>query len=102
MALNISNIEHVLHGLNQRNFAPYLGGTPVISDAQADIANCFDVGSEMLVFHNHEELNAIYADFLASPQKAAIIGENGKRRVLADHSIGERLAAIADALTLSH
>jgi spore maturation protein CgeB len=96
--LNIRNENNVLAGLNQRHFDPYLAATPVVSDDQADLARCFDPGTEILVYRDAEELNDIYARLRREPNLAATIGENGRRRVLAEHTYPHRLAALA-ALT---
>ncbi|MGI8841836.1 MAG: glycosyltransferase family protein, partial [Caulobacteraceae bacterium] len=97
-ALNIRNEHHVLAGLNQRNFDPYLASTPVITDDQGDLARCFDPEREVLVYRDVGELNDLYARLRADPGWAARIGALGRRRVLADHTYARRLAAIA-ALT---
>jgi spore maturation protein CgeB len=77
--LNIRNENNVLAGLNQRHFDPYLAATPVVSDDQADLPCCFD---------------DVYARIRREPGHAATIGENGRRRVLAEHTYEHRLAAL--------
>ena len=93
--LNIRHGAYVLHGLNQRHFAPYILGTPVVSDAQPDIPHCFDPGADMLVYRDPGELNGLYADLRRDPAKAAAIGLAGQRRVLAEHTYAHRLETIA-------
>jgi spore maturation protein CgeB len=93
--LNIRNEEHVIGGLNQRSFDPYLCGAAVVSDAQPDLARCFDPGVEVLVWHDTEELNAIYAGLRRQPALAAAVAERGERRVRHEHTYAHRLATIA-------
>ncbi len=93
--LNIRNERNALDGLNQRHFDPYLVGTPVVSDDQADLPRCFDPGREVLVYRDAGELNDIYARLQREPERAAAIGEAGRRRALAEHTYGNRLAALA-------
>jgi spore maturation protein CgeB len=93
--LNVRNEANVLHGLNQRHFDPYLAGTPVVSDAQDDIALCFEPGREMLVYRDVEELNDIHARLLREPEFALSVGARGRQRVLAEHGYARRLAALA-------
>ena len=93
--LNIRNEQFVLNGLNQRHFAPYLQATPVLSDAQPDIENCFDPASEIIVWRDPDELEACYAALRADPARAAAIGLAGQARVLAHHCYAHRVAAIA-------
>ena len=51
-SLNIRNATNVVAGLNQRSFDPYLFGAAVVSDDQPDLARCFDIGREVLVFRS--------------------------------------------------
>jgi spore maturation protein CgeB len=93
--LNIRHEHNVLAGLNQRHFDPYLAATPVVADAQADLSYCFDPGREILVYQDTDELNDLYARLQREPECAAAIGEAGRRRVLAEHTYGHRLTALA-------
>jgi spore maturation protein CgeB len=95
-ALNVHNERNVVDGLNQRHFDPCLTATPVVTDDQADLSLCFEPGREILVYRDADELNDIYARLQHEPQHAAIIGEAGRRRVLAEHTYAQRLAALAE------
>lgn len=97
-ALNVRNELNVLAGLNQRGFDPCLSATPVVTDAQGDLPRCFEPGAEVAVWRDVAELNAIYDRFQRFPEEAARIGEAGRRRALADHGYGHRLAALREAL----
>jgi spore maturation protein CgeB len=94
--LNIRHAAYVMNGMNHRHFAPYIEGTPVITDAQPDISHCFEAGTEMLVYRNSDDLNEIYAASRRDPEWAATIGLAGQRRVLASHTYAHRLDTIAD------
>lgn len=98
MALNMRNEFNVLSGLNQRNFEPCLAGAALITDDQPDLESCFDAGSEVLVWRDTAELNALYARLRGEPAFAARIAERGRSRVLAHHTYAHRLAAMAAAL----
>ena len=98
--LNIRHGAYVLHGLNQRHFAPSIMGAPVVSDDQPDIPHCFDPGTDMLVWRDTDELNALYAALIRDPARAEAIGRAGQRRVLAEHTYAHRLATIAGLLGL--
>ncbi len=90
-ALNIRNEHNVLAGLNQRSFDPYLAETPVVSDDQKDLALCFEVGREVLVYRDVAGLNDIHARLRRDPGQAAEIGRRGRERVLAEHTYARRL-----------
>lgn len=97
-ALNIRNERNVLFGLNQRSFEPCLSATPLVTDDQGDLQRCFEPGSETLVWRDVAELNAVYERLRRSPEEARRVGEAGRRRVLAEHGYGHRLAALMAAL----
>jgi spore maturation protein CgeB len=94
-SLNIMNEANVLSGLNQRNFDPCLFGAAVVSDDQPDLGLCFEVGREALRYRSAEELDALYGRLLSDPEAARTIGEAGRRRVLAEHTYGHRIEALA-------
>jgi len=97
-SLNIRNEFNVLAGLNQRNFQPYLVATPLVTDDQPDLSLCFEPGREALVWRNIEELTELYARLQREPEEAAAVGARGQQRVLADHTYGQRLAALLELL----
>jgi spore maturation protein CgeB len=92
--LNIHHEGNVLAGLNQRHFDPCLAATPVLTDRQPDLPLCFEPGREMLVWDDPETLNGLHGRMLREPAWALAIGEAGRRRVLAEHLYGHRLAAL--------
>lgn len=94
-ALNIRHEHNVINGLNQRHFAPYIAGTPVVADAQGDIARCFDPGREIFIYRDAAELSAIQATLAANPHLANEVGQAGRRRVLAEHTYSHRIGTIA-------
>ena len=93
--LNIRHEKNVINGLNQRHFAPYIEGTPVVTDPQQDVESCFDPGLEMLVYRDAEELTALLRELRTNAAMARTVGLAGQRRVLAHHTYGHRLNAIA-------
>jgi len=93
--LNIMNEANVLSGLNQRNFDPCLFGTAVVSDDQPDLGLCFEIGREALSYRSAEDLDALYSRLMRDPGEAKAIGEAGRRRVLAEHTYGHRIEALA-------
>jgi spore maturation protein CgeB len=96
--LNIRHEANVVYGLNQRSFDPYVLGTPVISDAQPDLENCFEAGREVLVYRDADELEDICRRLEREPKIAAEIGAAGRRRVMSQHCYQHRLDNILAAL----
>ena len=97
-SLNAPNEDNVLHGLNQRNFDPYVCGTAVIAQDQPDLARCFEPDVEVLTYRSAEELDAVCARLLRSPEEATGIGARGRTRVARDHTYARRLSALVRAL----
>lgn len=97
-ALNMRNERNVLGGLNQRSFDPYLSRTPVLSDDQPDLAECFEPGREVLVWRDAAELDILHRRLLRDPAEALRIGEAGHLRLMGEHTFAHRLAAILAAL----
>jgi spore maturation protein CgeB len=97
--LNMRNETHVLDGLNQRNFDPFLCGAVVATDPQPDLERCFDPGSEVLVWREPAEIDEISARLRREPAWAAAIAGRGRRRVLAEHTYAARLQALARLLS---
>ena len=93
--LNAHNEHNTLSGLNQRHFDPYLFATPVLSDPQPDLSACFEIGREILVWESLEQLNELHDRIRHDPGLAMQVGEAGRRRVLAEHSYGQRLTQLA-------
>ena len=96
--LNIRHEINTVHGLNQRSFDPYLLGTPVVSDDQPDLQNCFEDGREVFVYHDADELEDIYRRLRKDPKLALDVGAAGRRRVLFEHCYKHRIDKITAAL----
>lgn len=94
-ALNIRHERNVIHGLNQRHFAPCVVGTPVLSDPQDDLARCFDPGRDVLVYDDAAGLDALVARGRREPGWLRAVGDAARRRVLAEHTYAHRIAALA-------
>ena len=94
--LNMRNETHVLAGLNQRNFDPFVCGAAVgTSDKQPDLERCFEPGTEVLVWREPAEIDAISVRLRREPDWAAGVAARGRRRVLAEHTYAARLASFA-------
>ena len=93
--LNIRHEKNVINGLNQRHFAPCIEVTSVITDPQQDVESCFDPGTEMPVYRDAEELTALLCELRTNATRARTVGLAGQRRVLAQHTYGHRLNAMA-------
>ncbi len=99
--LNVRHEHNVLNGLNQRHFAPYIFGRPVVSDAMDDLESCFDIGPEVLVYRDAAELDDVHARLRREPALARAVGEAGQRRVLQQHAYVHRIERMARHLGIA-
>lgn len=97
--LNIKNAGNVVNGLNMRTFDAPACGCVVLNDQLADLDRCFEVGKELLVYRNFEELNEQYHRLLRDPDQRNKIADAGRRRVEAEHQYSHRIRTILDELT---
>ncbi|HEY7986245.1 MAG TPA: glycosyltransferase [Methylophilaceae bacterium] len=98
--LNIKNEIRVARGINMRSFEPYGCMTPVLNDDVADLSLCFELGSEILVYRNLEELHEWHAKLTSDAQFAQKIGLAGHKRVIADHTYVHRAQAMLKQMGL--
>jgi len=96
--LNIKNSGNVVNGLNMRTFDAPASGCVVLNDAVGDLERCFEIGKELLVYHDSEELNDNIERISLDAAECRAIAEAGRRRVLADHLYQHRIATILDEL----
>lgn len=101
MTLNLKNAQNVVNGLNQRSFDPFLAGSVLIHDYINDLELNFDLGKEILVFHNVGEFEEVYDKVLNDPSFAQGILVAGRRRVLDCHTFEHRAKHILSVLNIS-
>jgi spore maturation protein CgeB len=98
--LNIKNEIRVARGINMRSFEPYGCMTPVLNDDVADLNLCFELGSEILVYRDLEELHEWHAKLTTDVQFAQKIGLAGHKRVIAHHTYAHRAQAMLKQIGL--
>lgn len=99
--LNIKHEQRVARGVNQRSFEPYGVQTPVLNDAVEDLALCFDLGSEILVYRSLDELHELHAKLTFDPAFAQKVGLAGHQRVMAHHTYAHRARSMLKQLGLA-
>ncbi len=83
-------------GTNQRLFEVAAIGVPQVTGDRGDLAQHFEPGAEVLVYHDALELRALVRDVLESGQEAQPIAEAARRRALRDHTHMHRMRALID------
>jgi spore maturation protein CgeB len=62
-----------------------------VADFKEDLATLFKPGEEILVYRDLGELRRLLDHYLARPDEARAIGENARRRALAEHTLRHRV-----------
>jgi len=81
-----------------RMFEYLASGIPVITAYREEVERLFDVKSEILVYHNRDELLRIVKEYLNEPEKRNWIAANGLARCRKDHNVSNRVDHILKEL----
>ena len=100
LSLNHHHPMNDIVGVNTRTFELAGAGACQLVDAKEDIAHLFKAGDEVLTYRDLGELREHIDYYLAHPDEARAIGENSRRRALAEHTLRHRLDAMLDVLRL--
>lgn len=99
------NIHHTTGGngsdegfLNQRLFEVAAIGVPQVVDYRGDLAQHFEAGRDVLVFHDADELRRSVRAVLQDPAVAAELGKAGRHQALTRHTYMHRLKQVLEAL----
>jgi spore maturation protein CgeB len=98
LSLNHHHPMNDIVGVNTRAFELAAAGACQLVDAKEDVAHLFKAGEEVLTYRDLGELRRHIDHFLANPDEARAIGENARRRALAEHTLRHRLDAMLDVL----
>jgi spore maturation protein CgeB len=84
--------------VNQRIFdAPAAGGF-VLTDFREQLAELFEVGEEVVIFRDPEEIPDLVRFYLKNPKLRTKITAKARRRVLGEHTYRHRVAAMLAAM----
>src|SRR5205823_200389 len=105
ISLNHHHPMNDIVGVNTRTFELAASGACQVVDAKDELSPLFKPGDELLVYRDLGELRRLLDHFLARPEEARAIGENARRRALAEHTLSHRvdemLAALLDCPRLA-
>jgi spore maturation protein CgeB len=95
---NLHHSQTCLGGLNLRTFEiPAAGGFELVDHVNG-IEDLFEIGREMITYRSPEHFRELVDYYLASPEKRGAIAEQGRIRVLRDHTYEQRLLTMLDVL----
>ena len=84
--------------VNQRVFDVPACGAFLLTDRQEALEDVFDVGREVIVFEDPEEIPDLVRFYLENPQKRQLIAASARERVLAEHTYQHRLHRIVEQM----
>lgn len=94
LSLNHHHPMNDIVGVNTRTFELAAAGACQVVDAKDDLATLFKPGEEVLAYRDLAELRRLLDFHLAHPDEARVIGENARRRALAEHTLRHRVEAM--------
>jgi spore maturation protein CgeB len=98
VALNPHHPMNDILGTNTRTFELAAAGACQVADAKDDLATLFKPGEDLTTYRDLADLRRQLDHYLARPEEARAMGENARRRALAEHTIAHRLAEIVAAV----
>jgi spore maturation protein CgeB len=98
VSLNHHHPMNDIVGVNTRTFELAAAGAFQLVDAKDDVARLFKPGDEIVTYRDQVELRRHLDFYLAHPDEARAIGDNARRRALADHTLRHRIDAILEVL----
>jgi len=91
LSLNHHHPMNDIVGVNTRTFELAAAGACQIVDLKEDLRDLFKPGEEVVGYHDLGELRRQLDLHLAHPDEARAIGENARRRALAEHTLRHRI-----------
>lgn len=98
LSLNQHHPMNDIVGVNTRAFELAAAGACQVVDLKEDLATLFKPGDEILGYRDLAECRRLLDHHLARPDEARAIGENARRRALAEHTLRHRVEEILAAL----
>ncbi len=91
LSLNHHHPMNDIVGVNNRTFELAACGACQIVDLKEELPPLFKAGEEVVVYRDLGELKRQLDFYLAHPDEARAIGENARRRALAEHTLRHRI-----------
>jgi spore maturation protein CgeB len=98
LSLNQHHPMNDIVGVNTRTFELAAAGACQVVDFKEDLATLFKPGEELVAYRDLAELRRQLDHYLAHPEEASALGENARRRALAEHTLRHRIEEIVAAV----
>jgi len=97
ICINI-NAHPPVAGVNLKTFEIPMCNGFQLSDYRSGLEKLFEIGKEIAVFHDEKELRIKVEYYLAHPKEREAIREAGRKRVLADHTMMQRIRTLLNTI----
>jgi len=94
VSLNHHHPMNDIVGVNTRTFELAAAGACQVVDLKEDLHDLFKAGEEFVGYRDMGELRRQLDVHLEHPDEARAIGENARRRALAEHTLRHRIEAM--------
>jgi spore maturation protein CgeB len=91
LSLNHHHPMNDIVGVNTRTFELAAAGACQVVDLKQDLRHLFKPGEEVVGYRDLGELRRLLDFHLAHPDEARAIGDNARRRALAEHTLRHRI-----------
>jgi len=98
LSLNQHHPMNDIVGVNTRTFELAAAAACQVVDFKDDLATLFKPGDEVVAYRDLAECRRMLDHYLAHPDEARAIGENARRRALAEHTLRHRLEEMISTL----
>ena len=95
--LNVTSIQ-MPHTVNQRVFDCPAAGGFLLTDAQPDLDELFDVETEVVRYRSFGECTSLLQEYLARPEARRSVTLRARARILGEHTYAHRLEQIGSIL----
>jgi spore maturation protein CgeB len=94
LSLNPHHPMNDIVGVNTRAFELAAAGACQVVDLKEELSPLFKPGEEVVAYRDLPELRRQLTHYLAHPDEARAIGDNARRRALAEHTVRHRVEEI--------
>jgi spore maturation protein CgeB len=98
LSLNAHHPMNDIVGLNNRTFELAAAGACQVVDLKDDLPAIFKPGEEVVAFQDLRDLRRQLDYYLAHPDETRAIGENARRRALAEHTLRHRIEEMLEVI----
>jgi spore maturation protein CgeB len=98
LSLNPHHPMNDVVGVNTRAFELAAAGACQVVDLKDELSHLFKPGEEVVAFRDLPELRRQLTYYLAHPDETRAIGDNARRRALAEHTARHRIEEMLGAI----